>query len=82
MPMRHFLLLQQPDAPPRVAGPHWFLLVVLAALLPTSVGAASLRVPDEYSTIGEAVAVAEWFDTIDLAPGTYAGPGNRGEQDY
>ncbi|UCG56886.1 MAG: right-handed parallel beta-helix repeat-containing protein [Phycisphaerales bacterium] len=39
--------------------------------------AATVRVPEDFETIQEAIDVAANGDVVEVAPGVYAGPGNR-----
>ena len=50
------------------------ILLLLSAL---SLSAATIRVPDDYSTIQAAIDAAVTKDTILIADGTYSGDGNR-----
>ncbi len=47
------------------------ILVGLGVLLPMIVQATTLRVPDEFSTLNEALDAAATGDTVLVAPGTY-----------
>jgi predicted outer membrane repeat protein len=60
-----------------LALPSAFALVLCAVALPVAVPAATLHVPDEYSTIQAGVNAAEPGDTVLVAAGTYMGSGNR-----
>lgn len=51
--------------------------VVLLSLLPVSVLAAVVRVPDDFATLGAALDVIASGDTVLVAPGEYSGMGNR-----
>ena len=55
------------------------LLLITGVILvqPAVVHALTIRVPAEYLTIQEALDVASAADTVLVATGTYAGPGNR-----
>lgn len=53
------------------------LASALALLAASKAPAAVLHVPDEYETIGAAIAAAHDGDTILVADGVHTGPGNR-----
>ena len=59
-------------------GPVRALIALALATLATSVSAATIHVPADYSTIGEAIAAASTGDSVLVAPDTYSGPGNVG----
>ncbi len=49
------------------------ILVVVGALVSNASAGATLRVPEKYLTIQEAVDAAQSGDTVLVSPGTYAG---------
>lgn len=53
------------------------IVILIVALLGSSLLAADRRVPADYSTIQDAINASQNSDTIILAAGTYSGYGNR-----